>query len=189
MLRANFIRVPAPGSPAWMTNAAQCLNAGLIRSYTSRSAPTMVASSPFAAAAAPPLTGASTTWMPCGFSASAKFDGSGVADGRVDRDDGSGLGVCRQLADDLTHLRVVEHGDVDDVGGGNVGDTVGQARALLGQRRHRLGPDVVNRYPARPFGHLRGHRRAHVAQPDVAELASACAVTSCIAESSVRRRH
>ena len=32
MLRASFIRVPAPGSPAWMTTAAQCLNAGLIRS-------------------------------------------------------------------------------------------------------------------------------------------------------------
>ena len=71
MLRASFIRVPAPGSPAWMTNAAQCLNAGLIRSYTSRSAPTMVASSPFRAAAAPPLTGASTMWMPCGFSSRA----------------------------------------------------------------------------------------------------------------------
>ena len=28
MLRASFIRVPAPGSPAWMTTAAQCLNAG-----------------------------------------------------------------------------------------------------------------------------------------------------------------
>ena len=43
-------------------------------------------------------------------------------------------------------------------------------RALFGQRRHRLGPDVVNRYAAGPFGHLGGHRRAHVAQPDVAEL-------------------
>src|SRR5229473_1634814 len=42
MLRASFIRVPAPGSPAWMTSDAHCLSAGLIRSYTSRSAPTMV---------------------------------------------------------------------------------------------------------------------------------------------------
>ncbi len=61
MLRATFICVPAPVSPAWMTTDAQCLERrGLIRSYTSRSAPTIVASSPFAAAAAPPLTGAST---------------------------------------------------------------------------------------------------------------------------------
>ena len=50
MLRASFIRVPAPGSPAWITIDAHCLKAGLIRSYTSRSAPTMMASSPFSAA-------------------------------------------------------------------------------------------------------------------------------------------
>ena len=30
MLRASFIRVPAPGSPACTTNEAHCLNAGLI---------------------------------------------------------------------------------------------------------------------------------------------------------------
>ena len=84
-------------------------------------------------------------WMPCGLNSRGEFGRRRIADGRVDRDDRSGLGVCRQLADDLTHLRVVEHGDVDDVGGGNVGDAVGQAGALLGQRRHRLGSDVVNR--------------------------------------------
>ena len=33
MLRASFIRVPAPGSPAWTTSDAHCLNTGLIRSY------------------------------------------------------------------------------------------------------------------------------------------------------------
>ena len=32
MLRASFIRVPAPGVPAWITSDAHCLNAGLIRS-------------------------------------------------------------------------------------------------------------------------------------------------------------
>ena len=81
-----------------------------------------------------------------------------------------GFDVSCQLADHLTHLRVVEHGDVDDVRGGHVGHAPGQAGALLGQRRHRLGADVVNGYATGPFGHLGSHRGAHVAQPDVAEL-------------------
>ncbi len=71
MLRASFIRVPAPGAPAWMTIEAHCLKAGLIRSYTERSAPTMVAISPFSAAPAPPLTGASMTWISVYCSASS----------------------------------------------------------------------------------------------------------------------
>ncbi len=77
------------------------------------------------------------------------------ADRGVDRDDGAGLGVGRQLADYLAHLLVVEHGDADDVGGGDVGHAVGQAGALFDQRRHRLGPDVENRYPAGPVDQLR----------------------------------
>ncbi len=35
MLRASFIRVPAPGWPGVDDHGAHCLNAGLIRSYTS----------------------------------------------------------------------------------------------------------------------------------------------------------
>lgn len=61
MLRANFIRVPAPGSPARTTIDAHRLKTGFTRSYASPSAPTMTANSPFSAAPAPPLTGASTT--------------------------------------------------------------------------------------------------------------------------------
>ena len=40
----------------------------------------------------------------------------------------------------------------------------------LGQRRHRLGPDVEHRQAAGPVDQPLGHRRAHVAQADVAEL-------------------
>ena len=87
----------------------------------------------------------------------------------MNRDDGAGLGVGGQFANNLTHLSVVEHGDVDEVRGGDVGDTVGQTRARLGQRRRGLGPNVVNRYTTRPFDHSLGHRSAHVSQPDVPE--------------------
>ena len=68
MLRASFILVPAPGSPAWITTDAHRENGSLIRSNVSSSAPTMTASSPLAAAPAPPLTGASAMWIPCGLS-------------------------------------------------------------------------------------------------------------------------
>ena len=61
MLRASFIRVPAPGSPAWIISDAHFENGSLIRANASSVAPTMVASSPFFAARPPPLTGASTT--------------------------------------------------------------------------------------------------------------------------------
>ena len=44
------------------------------------------------------------------------------------------------------------------------------AGARLGQRRHRLGADVEDDQPARPVDQPLGHRRAHVAQADVAEL-------------------
>ena len=94
-----------------MTIAAQCLNAGLIRSYTSRSAPTMVASSPFAAAAATATDGRVDDMDALRFEFGGQLDGGGVADRRVDRDDGAGLRVGGQLADDLAHLVVVEHGD------------------------------------------------------------------------------
>ncbi len=61
MLRASFILVPAPGSPAWMTSDAHRLNTGLIRSNTSSVGAdhdgqfTLGGGRP-----APPLTGAST---------------------------------------------------------------------------------------------------------------------------------
>ncbi len=71
MLRANFIRVPAPGSPACTTNDAHFENGSFTSSNALSVAPTIVASSPFLAARPPPLTGASTTWMPCGSSSSA----------------------------------------------------------------------------------------------------------------------
>ena len=41
-----------------------------------------------------------------------------------------GLACRRQFTDHLTHLRIVENGDLNDVGGGNVGDAVGQAAPL-----------------------------------------------------------
>ncbi|COX06071.1 Uncharacterised protein [Mycobacterium tuberculosis] len=47
-------------------------NGSLIRWNASSSAPTITANSPLAAAAAPPLTGASTMWIPCGLSFSAR---------------------------------------------------------------------------------------------------------------------
>ena len=47
----------------------------------------------------------------------------GVADGRMDRDNGARLCIRRQLGDDLAHLRVIEDGHTDDVGSRNVGAT------------------------------------------------------------------
>ena len=44
----------------------------MTNSKASSSAPTMTAISPFLAAPAPPLTGASTMWMPCGLSSRAR---------------------------------------------------------------------------------------------------------------------
>ena len=58
--RANFMRVPAPTSPACTGSAAQSAKAGSQASYTSRGPPTITASSPFSAPGAPPDTGAST---------------------------------------------------------------------------------------------------------------------------------
>ena len=81
-----------------------------------------------------------------------------------------GLACAAELADHVAHLLVVEHGDADDVGGRDVGDAVGQRGAQLGQRRHRLGADIEHREPAGPVDQPLGHRRAHVAEPDVAEL-------------------
>jgi hypothetical protein len=99
-----------------------------------------------------------------------EFDRRLRADGRMDRDDGSGLGVRCELTDDLAHLYVVEDGHADDVGDGDVGDAVRQGRPHFGQRRHSLGANIENHYPARPFDEALGHRRAHIAEADVAEL-------------------
>jgi hypothetical protein len=88
----------------------------------------------------------------------------------VNGDHSAGLGVGRQFADDLAHLCVVEHGDADDFGGGDVGHAVGQGGAGFGKWCHGLGADVENRDPARPFDQTLGHRGAHIAEADVAEL-------------------
>ena len=53
---------------------------------------------------------------------------------------------------------------------GDVGDAVGRRGARLGQRRHRLGAHVEHDQTARPVDQPLGHRRALVAQADVAEL-------------------
>src|ERR1700733_7758561 len=94
----------------------------------------------------------------------------GVADGRMDRDNGARLCIRRQLGDDLAHLRVIEDGHTDDVGSRNVGHTVGQVRAGFGQRRHCAGTDVVHRQTARPVDQPVGHGCAHFAEADVAKL-------------------
>ena len=83
-----------------------------------------------------------------------------------------GLACAAELADHLAHLLVVEHGDADDVGGGDIGDAVGQRGAEFGQRGHRLGAHVEDRQPAGPLDQSLGHRRALVAQPDVPELST-----------------
>src|SRR5699024_8928752 len=53
-LRASFICVPAPTSPAWTGIAAQSPRTGLIASYTSLGPPTITASSHCSAPGAPP---------------------------------------------------------------------------------------------------------------------------------------
>ena len=73
-------------------------------------------------------------------------------------------------AHDLTDLLVIEHRDADDVSGRHLGNAVGHRRAGFGQGGHRLGPHVENGQPSRPVDQPSGHRRAHVAQADVAEL-------------------
>ena len=75
-----------------------------------------------------------------------------------------------ELADDVTHLLVVEHGDTDDIGGSDVGDVVGQRRTQLGQRGHRLGADVEHDEAARPVDKPLRHRRALIAQTDIPQL-------------------
>ncbi len=80
----------------------------------------------------------------------------------------------RKLSDDLAYLFVVEHGDADDVGGGDVGDAVGEPGAHLGQRRHRIGTHVEHRQAARPVDQPLGDRPAHLPKADEAELDVTC---------------
>src|SRR5699024_9029343 len=67
------------------------------------------------------------------------------------------------------YLVVVEHSHADDVGGGDIGHRVGQARTGLCQRRHRFGAHVENDDPTGPVDQSLGHRSAHIAPPDIAE--------------------
>ena len=69
-----------------------------------------------------------------------QFNGGGIADGGVNRDDGAGLGPRSHRADHLTHLRVVEHCHADQVGLGDIGKVVRRTRSCLDERRHGLGP-------------------------------------------------
>jgi hypothetical protein len=80
------------------------------------------------------------------------------------------IGGPRQLCDHLAHLLVIKHGDADDVGGGDGRNAIGQPRARLGQRSHRVDADIEHRQPAGPLHHALGHRRTHFAQADIAQL-------------------
>ena len=139
MLRASFIRVPAPGGPACTTNSAQCENGSFTRAKTSS-----LGTHHGRQLTEPRGPSAATDRRiddvdALRFQLARQFLSGGVADRGVDRNDSAGLGAARQLTDHVAHLLVVEHGDTDDVGAGDVGDTVGQAGAPFGQRCHRLG--------------------------------------------------
>jgi hypothetical protein len=92
---------------------------------------------------------------------------------------GEGLAIVAALedesypADDLAHhlanLRVVEHGDADDLGRGDIGEVAGHACSGVGERHHHLVPDIEDHQAPRPGGQPHRHRRAHTTQPDVAE--------------------
>ncbi len=47
--------------------------------------------------------------------------------------------------DHLAHLRVVEHGDADDVGLGDVGDARRGGGSAVDKRGHGLSPHIENR--------------------------------------------
>lgn len=74
-LRASFIRVPAPTSPAWTTSSANRPNGSRTAANASSGPPTITARRPCWAPGAPPLTGASIRWTP----ASAQVRASSTA--------------------------------------------------------------------------------------------------------------
>ncbi|CFE47286.1 Uncharacterised protein [Mycobacterium tuberculosis] len=95
-----------------------------------------------------------------------------VGDGGVNRDNSAGLGVRRQSVvggDHRTHLRVVEHGDADDVGFGDVGDACRCGGAALDERCHGLDPHIENGQSARPIEQTLSHRRALITQADISQ--------------------
>ncbi len=95
--------------------------------------------------------------------------GAGV-DGGVDRDDRARLGVRGEFAHHVAHLRVGEHGDADDVCVCDVGHAVRQRRPELGERGHGIGADIEDDQATGPVREPLGHRRALIAQSDVADL-------------------
>ena len=128
MLRASFIRVPAPGSPAWITSDAHCSRTGLdqlerLVGGTDHDRQLTFLGRP-AATADRRVDDVNALRLQL-FS---QLDRGAGADRGMNRDHGAGLGIGRQLADDLAHLLVVEHRDADDVGGRDVGHAVGQDR-------------------------------------------------------------
>ena len=130
----------------------------------------MTASSPFSAAPPPPLTGASTTWMSVGPQLLGQFDG------------GLGLivewiamtvpGLACAASSPTTSRTCSSLSTVTLMTSASATSATLSASVApsLGQRRHRLGADVENDQTTRPFDEPLGHRRAHVAQSDVAEL-------------------
>ena len=81
-----------------------------------------------------------------------EFGGGGVADGGMDRDHRAPRGVDSQIGHHLANLRVVEHGDADDVGRGDISEVAGHACTGVGERHHHLVADIEDHQSARPPG-------------------------------------